>query len=152
MQLASMMCIGLIVTALIMAMITAAPTPNCGIIHLRPRQLMDKFTSANWLVVDRSHGEGIARTRRLTRSISENVVHNGKCSWKYTLDDNASRIPRFIPRAELTCSNCSHFCKASFWEHHVLVKDCKRLRSVRQKVDVWKTSTVSLPNSFVFDP
>lgn len=148
------MCIGLIVTTLIMAMINAAPTPNCGITHLRPRQLMNKFNTENWLVVDRSHNNGLStpRSRRLTRSINNNAVHNGRCSWKYILDDNASRIPRFIPRAELTCTDCSHFCKASFWEHHVLVKGCNRLRSVRQKVNIWKTSTVSLAISFVYDP
>lgn len=137
-----------------MTITNSAPTPNCGILPLKPRKLMEKFTVGNWLVVDRSHSNGVRvpRSRRLARSISNNVVHNGECTWRYTLDDDVTRIPRFIPKAELTCTNCSQRCKASFWEHHVLVKDCKRVRFVRRKADIWKTSTVSLAISFTYDP
>jgi hypothetical protein len=134
----------------------AAPSSNCGLIHVRPRNLMEKFTTGNWIVVDRSavdykQNQRIQR-RRQRRNTVEKIIQNGPCSWKFSLDDNPSRIPRFLPKAELMCNNCSHYCKETNWEHHVLIKDCHRLKSQRQKVDIWKTSTESLPISFAFNP
>ncbi|XP_020905202.1 uncharacterized protein LOC110243441 [Exaiptasia diaphana] len=136
---------------------TASTKRPCGVLHLKPRVLMNKLEEEEWIVVNRNvrnHHNSNSRVPRVTRSTSLiepiSVIKNGHCSYSITYDIDQDRIPKFLPNATLNCKSCSPLCTSQTVSHHVLVRDCLKLRMRSTRADIWRTSTVSLP--FAFTP
>ena len=68
------------------------------------------------------------------------------CPWSWTQDDDPTRIPRYLAKAE--CAGCKHYCKPKDYEHQVLKERCDRTTGWK----VWQWRKKSLPIAFVYKP
>lgn len=132
--------------------INSAP---CGVTLVTPRKVVERVSRSGWLLVRGNSWEDFRKSLnirpRQRRSIDQRKSRH--CNWTDELDENVNRKPRFLHKAVLVCKSCSSFCKPVDFDHKVLVKDCNAsLRTHRERMDVWKWETVTLPVAFVYNP
>lgn len=132
--------------------INSAP---CGVTLVTPRKVVERVSRSGWLLVRGNSWEDFRKSLnirpRQRRSIDQRKSRH--CNWTDELDENVNRKPRFLHKAVLVCKSCSSFCKPVEFDHKVLVKDCNAsLRTHRERMDVWKWETVTLPVAFVYNP
>lgn len=123
--------------------------------HLTPKQKF-RHIRGHYYFVERFDVAHIARIlkipRRTRRDVNDavqndnNRVGTSLCPWRWTKDEEPSRSPRHIVKAE--CSECQHFCRAVYYTHKALVKRCDETTGIR----VWKWMDVTLPIAFLYDP
>ena len=77
-----------------------------------------------------------------------NGAHAGTtlCPWKWALDDNPDRLPRFLSKA--VCPSCNHYCKAIHYTHTSLIQRCDRTTGLMY----WSWMPKTMAIAYVYVP
>lgn len=128
-----------------MTQISSLLTLNCSNVHQSARKKL-AFLRHDFMFVE-NPSSSRQTTLEIPRRVSRDVTMPGttKCPWKWALDDNPNRVPRFLTKA--VCSFCGHYCRAVLFHHRGLVQRC----DVKTGETVWKWVQVKLPVAFVYD-
>lgn len=119
--------------------------PNCPSFHQNARKTL-KSLRRDFMFVEKS-SPSLETSLEIPKRVSRDVRVPGTtmCPWRWALDDNPDRVPRYLTKA--VCPDCGHYCRAVLYYHRGLVRSC----DVRTGETVWKWIQVKLPVAFVYD-
>ena len=134
----------LCVVMLITQPMSSQQTLDCPDVHQSARKKLG-FLRRDFMFVEKP--SSLLTTLEIPKRVSRDVTipGNTNCPWRWTLDDNPDRVPRFLTKA--VCSFCGRYCRAVLFHHRGLVQKC----DVKTGETVWKWVQVKLPVAFVYD-
>lgn len=129
---------------MLITQISSLQALNCPNSHQNARKKL-AFLRRDFLFVEKP-SSSLQTTLEIPRRVSRDVTMPGtsKCPWRWALDDNPNRVPRFLTKA--VCSFCEHYCRPVLFHHRGLVQRC----DVKTGEIVWKWVQVKLPVAFVY--
>ena len=134
-----------VVVVLITQISSSVQESNCLSLHQNARRTL-RILRRNFLFVEKSNptlDTSLEISKRVSRDVK--VPGTTRCPWRWALDDNPDRVPRFLTKA--VCPNCGHYCREVLYHHRGLVQRCDVTTGER----VWKWIQVNLPVAFVYD-
>ena len=103
-----------------------------------------KLQLAVSITIESSAHQKLSPKGRRRRNPS-NLPGTALCPWKWGLDDDPHRKPRFLAKAE--CSGCPHFCRVVYFSHKALVQRCDSKTGFK----VWRFTEKTLPIAYLYD-
>ena len=110
---------------------------------LSPSQTL-LYVRQHYMFVESSAHQKLLPNGRRRRNPS-NLPGTALCPWKWGLDDDPHRKPRFLAKAE--CSGCPHFCRVVYFSHKALVQRCDSKTGFK----VWRFTEKTLPIAYLYD-
>ena len=83
-----------------------------------------KVLRRNFLFVQKST-QTLDTSLEISKRVSRDVKLPGttRCPWRWALDDNPDRVPRFLTKA--VCPYCGHYCRAVLYYHKGLMRSLR---------------------------
>ena len=136
---------------MVVALLVAISFPGCSACsarrNLTDSQLMLRIRSKGYLFVkNKLIGSNNTQINGGSNIINSANVGTTKCPWKWAIDDDPDRIPRFLTKA--VCPKCNHYCRAVFYSHNSLIQRCDRLTGMIY----WSWMEKTMEIAYVFEP